>query len=43
MQSLNANGIIGILLFVIIAFVIPGVLTIWNIYNCTAEKPKKEN
>lgn len=36
------ESIIGYIIFVLIAFVIPGVLTIWNIYNCCASEPKKE-
>ena len=30
------------ILVVIIGFIIPGSLTVWNIYNCIAENPKME-
>ncbi len=42
MRSVYAGDIMGMLIFGIIDIVIPGTLTIWNIYNCIAEKPKLE-
>jgi hypothetical protein len=34
--------IIACVLFYTIAFIIPGILTVWNIYNCCSQNPKKE-
>ncbi len=42
MQSMYLSDIFTIIIIGIVAFVIPGILTIWNIYNCVAEKPKRE-
>ena len=42
MQIHGAKDIGVILIIGIIALVIPGMLTFWNIYNCTAKTPKKE-
>ncbi|SEQ35143.1 hypothetical protein SAMN02910369_01625 [Lachnospiraceae bacterium NE2001] len=42
MSSVFASDIFVILLIGLVGFVIPGVLTVWNIYNCIAEKPKWE-
>lgn len=36
------DDIFTIIIAIIIAFVIPGCLTIWNIYNCFSKNPKKE-
>ncbi len=36
------DDIIIFLIFSIIAFIIPSILTIWNIYNCCSQNPKKE-
>lgn len=36
------DDIITILIFGIVAFVIPGILTIWNIYNCFSNRHRKE-
>lgn len=38
----HLNDILIFLFFGIVAFVIPGTLTVWNIYNCFSAKPKKE-
>ena len=42
MSSLYFDDIIMFIIFSCIAYVIPAVLTIWNIYNCCSTKPKKE-
>ncbi len=42
MRSMYAGNIMGWLIFGIVDFAIPGTLTIWNIYNCIAKKPKLE-
>ena len=42
MQSWYAGDMLMMLIYGIVAFVIPGILTVWNIYNCVAEKPKSE-
>lgn len=42
MNSWAIDDIITIIIFVFVAFVIPGVLIVWNIYNCIAKKPKLE-
>ena len=44
MQTFYADVIVimEMLIFGIIAFIIPGTLTVWNIYNCISKNPKKE-
>jgi len=42
MASLYFSNIFIYIIFGIVAFLVPGVLTVWNIYNCCALKPKKE-
>lgn len=42
MQSFHIDDIITILILVVVAVIIPGTLTIWNIYNCVSKKPKHE-
>ena len=42
MYSMYGGDIITMLILGILVFVIPGTLTVWNIYNCIAEKPKLE-
>ena len=37
-----ADDLISYFIFGIVAFVIPGTLTIWNIYNCFSKKPRRE-
>lgn len=39
---LHADDIFVYLLIVMVALIIPGVLTIWNIYNCFSKRPKRE-
>lgn len=36
------GNITSFIIFGTIAFVIPSILTVWNIYNCYSSKPKKE-
>ena len=36
------DDIIPYFIFIMIGFVIPGTLTVWNLYNCIAKQPKKE-
>ena len=38
----HLNDILIFLFFGIVAFIIPGTLTVWNIYNCFSAKPQKE-
>lgn len=40
---LHANDIVTFLVIGIIAFVIPGILTIWNLYNLCSKKTKATN
>ena len=42
MQSFHANDVFMYLIIAIIAFLIPGTITVWNIYNCVSKKPKHE-
>lgn len=42
MTSLHLDDMIEMVIFGIFAFAIPGILTVWNIYNCGSSKPKKE-
>lgn len=42
MQSFYLDDVIGVLILGIVCVVIPGMFTIWNIYNCVSSKPKKE-
>ena len=42
MQSFYIDDVITILIMVVIAFIIPGTLTVWNIYNCVSKKPNHE-
>ena len=42
MSPVYTGNIMEWLIFVIVAIAIPGTLTIWNIYNCIAVKPKLE-
>lgn len=42
MHPLYVDDIITILIIGIVGLVIPGTLTVWNIYNCLAKKPKYE-
>lgn len=42
MISSYAGYLIEIVILTIFAIVIPGILTIWNIYNCFAKTPKRE-
>ncbi len=42
MESLYLDDILTFLVFAIIAYAIPGILTIWNIYNLCAKTPKME-
>ena len=42
MYSMYGGDIITMLILGILVFVIPGTLTVWNIYNCIAEKPRLE-
>ena len=42
MYSMYGGDIITMLILGILVFVIPGTLTVWNIYNCIAEKSKLE-
>lgn len=39
---LNLDDIFTLLIFIFVGLVIPGVLTIWNLYNCFSHKPKLE-
>ncbi len=36
------DDVITYFIFIMIGFVIPGTLTVWNLYNCIAKQPKKE-
>ena len=40
--NLHLDDILINLLVLLIVFGIPGILTVWNIYNCCAGQPKKE-
>ena len=42
MHSVNANGGLEMLIFGVVAIVIPGTLTVWNVYNCVSGNPKLE-
>ena len=42
MFYIHMNGTITEILLYFVAFVMPVILTIWNIYNCCSSKPKKE-
>lgn len=42
MASLHPDDSIIMIIFALIAFIIPGVLTVWNIYNFCSSKPRKE-
>jgi len=42
MRSYYVGDIPGMLIFALFSLVIPGTLTIWNIYNCISKKPKLE-
>lgn len=42
MQSFRFDDIFMRLLVVAIVFIIPGTLTVWNIYNCVSKKPRHE-
>ena len=42
MQSWYLDDVLQMIIIGIVAFVIPGTLTLWNIYNCVAENPKLE-
>ena len=42
MQSFYIDDVITILIMVVIAFIIPGTLTVWNIYNCVSKKANHE-
>ena len=42
MQSFYIDDVIAFLILGIVCVVIPGMFTIWNIYNCVSSKPKKE-
>ena len=42
MQSWYLNDIVTMAIIFIVAMVIPGTMTVWNLYNCMAEKPKAE-
>ena len=42
MQSIYMNDVITILIIATIGFIIPGTLTVWNLYNCVSKQPKFE-
>lgn len=42
MFYIHMNGTITEILLYFVAFVMPVILTIWNIYNCCSSKPKNE-
>lgn len=42
MQSWYLGNVLTMIIFGVVAFVIPGILTVWNIYNCIAKSPKSE-
>ncbi len=42
MSSFYLNDLVTMIIIGVVAFVIPGTLTIWNIFNCVAKTPKLE-
>lgn len=42
MASIHFDDLMIMLIFGVMGFVIPGILTVWNIYNFRASKPRKE-
>jgi hypothetical protein len=42
MQYNNITGTFALIIIGILVFIIPGILTVWNVCNCLSEKPKLE-